>query len=111
MGDAATMARAVALLGVLVDSNDGPDMIEIDTKELLFNSALRLEPNNMLALLCARLGVPPPATLRRSGPQKETGRGKSDWREKCRRRKWLEKVAAVDEEAEGEEDDKEETQT
>jgi hypothetical protein len=68
MADAAAMARAVALLGVLVDSNEGPDMIEVDSKEALFNSALRLEPNNLLALLCARLPVSPPATVKRSGP-------------------------------------------
>jgi hypothetical protein len=68
MGDAATLARAAALLGELVHSNEPPDMIEIDNKEKLFNSALRLEPTTLLALLCARLGVPAPATLKRNGP-------------------------------------------
>jgi hypothetical protein len=68
MGDDATLARAAALLGVLVHCNEPPDMIEIDSKEKLFNSTLRLGPNNLLALLCDRLGVPAPATLKRSGP-------------------------------------------
>jgi hypothetical protein len=35
MSDAAVFARPAALLGVLVSSNDAPDMVELDTKDQL----------------------------------------------------------------------------
>jgi hypothetical protein len=74
MSDAAAFARPAALLGVLVSSNEAPDMVELDSKDQLFSSALRLQPEKLLARLCARLGLPLPATPKRRGPWQELTR-------------------------------------
>jgi hypothetical protein len=64
MSSADALAGPVALLGVLVHFNEAPDISNIDSKQKLFESALRVERDTWVALLCARLGQEP-VTARR----------------------------------------------
>jgi hypothetical protein len=113
MSDAAVFARPAALLGVLVSSNDAPDMVELDTKDQLFSSALRLQPDKLLARLCSRLSLPPPATPKRRGPWQELTRAvaaifgwqlipkimfsASDGRQALKMEEWLQTATFIEE--------------
>ncbi len=51
------LAPLVALLGVMVDTNEPPDMSNLDSKPQLFKEVQRLELTVLLKLLCMRMGV------------------------------------------------------